>query len=158
MSGASREHNAIATNLIAAPRAALRGGPCQVFGGDMRVFVPQNLTYAYPDVSVVCGQQQYTDEFYVDTLLNPTLLVNIQSPSTARYDRTVNINYRRLPSLREYLLVAQDAPFVERFEKHGDLWVAAEHRRLDATFTLESVGVSLALADVYEGAPFPDTA
>lgn len=82
MSGASRQHNTIAVNLTARLHTALRGGPCQVFGSDMRVFVLQNITYADPDLSVACGEQQYTDDA-VDTLLNPTLLIEILSSSTA---------------------------------------------------------------------------
>jgi len=154
MSGASRMHNAIATNLIIALGTALRGTPCQVYGSDMRVFVPDNVTYAYPDVSVVCGAQEYTDAV-VDTLLNPIVLIEILSPSTAHYDRNVKfIKYRRLPSLREYVLVHQDSAWVERFEKFDDIWVAGECRGMEATLEIASVGVGVPMADIYERVVF----
>lgn len=154
MSGASRQHNIIATNLIVALGTAARGTPCQVFGSDMRVFVPDNLTYAYPDVSIVCGPQEYTDAA-VDTLLNPTVLIEILSPSTAHYDRTVKfIKYRCLPSLREFLLVHQDAPRVERFERFDAIWVSGECGGMEAVLALGSVGITVLLAGIYEGVVF----
>ena len=154
MSGASREHNTIAMNLSIAIGTALRGSPCQVFGSDMRVFIPDNETYVYPDLSVVCGEQQYADA-YLDILLNPTVVIEILSPSTAHYDRTVKfIKYRRLSSLREYVLVHQDAPRVERFERIGDLWVDGEQEGLRAVMELASLGVPVSLADIYERVVF----
>jgi Uma2 family endonuclease len=155
MSGASRRHNVIALNLGGELREALRGSECQAFGSDMRVFVPDNMTFAYPDLSVVCGEQQYTDAA-VDTLLNPTVLIEILSPSTAQYDRTVKfIKYRRLPSLREYVLVHQETPRVERYECVGDLWVVAvEYDGLDAVMELASLGIALPLSSIYERVAF----
>jgi Uma2 family endonuclease len=155
MSGASRRHNVIAMNLSVALGTALRGSECQPFGSDMRVFVPDNTTFAYPDLSVVCGEQQYTDAA-VDTLLNPTVLIEILSPSTAQYDRTVKfIKYRRLPSLREYVLVHQETPRVERYECVGDLWVVAvEYDGLDAVMELASLGIALPLSSIYERVAF----
>jgi Uma2 family endonuclease len=155
MSGASRRHNVIALNLGGELREALRGSECQAFGSDMRVFVPDNMTFAYPDLSVVCGEQQYTDAA-VDTLLNPTVLIEILSPSTAQYDRTVKfIKYRRLPSLREYVLVHQETPRVERYECVGDLWVVAvEYDGLDAMMELASLGIALPMSGIYERVDF----
>lgn len=155
MSGASREHNTIATNLIIALGTALRGSPCQVFGSDMRVFVAENFTYAYPDATLACGKQEYTDNV-VDTLLNPTVIIEILSPSTAQYDRTVKfIKYRRLSSLREYLLIHQDSPRIEIFQKVEDIWTSGGCSGLDKSFALESIGAALSLADLYERVEFP---
>jgi Uma2 family endonuclease len=121
----------------------------------MRVFIPDNMTFAYPDLSVVRGEQQYTDAA-VDTLLNPTVLIEILSPSTAQYDRTAKfIKYRRLPSLREYVLVHQDTPLMERYERVGDLWVVAvEYDGLDAVMELASLGIALPLSSIYERVAF----
>lgn len=154
MSGASREHNAIAFNLGGLMFNALRGTPCQGFGSDMRVAVAP-LLYTYPDLSVVCGEQQFTDT-HGDTLVNPSVLFEILSPSTANYDRTVKFGqYRRVPSLREYVLVHQDAPHVERFERYDDIWATYECRRLSDTLELSSLGIMLPLSALYEGILFP---
>ncbi len=158
MSGASRAHNTIATNLIAALHAALRGGSCQVYGSDMRVYVPENITYAYPDVTIVCGPQVYIDR-HADTLANPTVLIEILSPSTAQYDRTVKfIKYRRLPSLREYVLVHQNTWHIEQFVRFDDIWLAGECAGEGAGMELACVGIAVPLADVYENVVFPTDA
>lgn len=151
---ASRAHNTIASNLSGLLYAALRGTPCQVFGSDMRVLVQENNTYAYPDITVVCGEQRYSDTL-ADTLTNPTVLIEILSPSTAQYDRTVKlIKYRRLPSLREYVLVHQDTRRIEHFARYDDIWIDGEQRGEAALLELSSLGITLPLADIYENVPF----
>ncbi len=157
MSGASRAHNTIASNLIIAIGTAIRGTGCQVFGSDMRVLVTESNTYAYPDITVVCGEQQYSDTL-ADTLTNPTVLIKILSPSTAQYDRTVKfIKYRRLPSLREYVLVHQDARRIDYFARFQDIWIDGEQRGEAAALELSSLNVTLPLADIYENVLFPFT-
>ncbi len=153
MSGVSREHDTIAVNLTALLRPALRGTPCRQFTSDMRVTVADTL-YTYPDLSVVCGEVRFIDA-HVDTLTNPTVLIEILSPSTANYDRTAKFGrYRRLPSLREYVLVHQDASFVERFERFDDIWAAYEYRRLAVVLELSSIGITVPLAGIYEDVSF----
>ncbi len=155
MSGASRAHNTIASNLIIAIGTAIRGTDCQVFGSDMRVLVQENNTYAYPDITVVCGEQRYSDTL-ADTLTNPTALIEILSPSTAQYDRTVKlIKYRRLPSLREYVLVHQDTRRIEHFARYDDIWVSSDYHAATLVLSLESLSVTLAFADIYENVLFP---
>lgn len=153
MSGVSREHDTIAVNLTALLRPALRGTPCRQFTSDMRVAVADTL-YTYPDLSIVCGEVRFIDA-HVDTLTNPTVLIEILSPSTANYDRTAKFGrYRRLPSLREYVLVHQDASFVERFERFDDIWAAYEYRRLAVVLELSSIGITVPLAGIYEDVSF----
>ncbi len=158
MSGVSRAHDRIAFNLIVAVGNALRGKPCQGFTSDMRV-VTDTPSFSYPDLTIVCGEPQFTDA-HVDTLTNPIVLVEILSPSTAQYDRAGKFGqYRRLPSLREYVLVHQDTGRVERFERHTDYnednWSASEYNGLNAVLELVSVGVSVPLRDLYDGVAFP---
>ena len=86
MSGASREHNILSTTLSGLLFQQLGGRPCDLYANDMRVRVAQTGLYTYPDVIVVCGQPQFTDEI-VDTLVNPTFLAEVLSPSTEAYDR-----------------------------------------------------------------------
>src|SRR2546423_7792204 len=86
MSGASREHNLIAVNIVSELHALLRGQPCEAYMSDMRVKVSQTGMYTYPDVVAVCGGPRFEDE-HGDTLINPTVIVEVLSPSTEAYDR-----------------------------------------------------------------------
>src|SRR5262249_32000266 len=120
MAGASREHNRITLNLGAEIRAQLKGSPFEAFVSDMRVLVEATGLYTYPDVAVVGGERPFLDA-EVDTLLNPNVLIEVLSPSTEAYDRGKKFaHYRRIPSLVEYVLVAQDRPLVERFTRRDD--------------------------------------
>ena len=149
-SGANRAHSLIATNLTGFLSQALRHGPCEAYGSDMRVKVADTDLYTYPDVTVVCAEPAFEDAM-IDTLVNPTVIVEILSPSTEAYDRGEKFSrYRRLPSLQEYVLVAQDRPRVERYARRGHEWVLAEASGLDATVELTSLGCTLALAEVYD--------
>lgn len=151
MTGASRRHNLIAINIVLALGAQLKGGPCEVYVGDMRVKVASAGLYTYPDVTVVCGEPRFEDD-YLDTLQNPTLLLEILSKSTERYDPIAkSAYYRTIDSLSEYLLVSQDEYQVEHYVKEGaGRWLLTEVRSLDATIELESIYCSLALRDIYD--------
>jgi Uma2 family endonuclease len=151
MTGASRKHNLIAGNVFAELKRQLRGKPCEAYISDMRVRIPSANIYTYPDVVVVCGEPEFEDAD-VDTLLNPTLLVEVLSKSTASYDRSVKSGYyRTLPSLAEYLLVAQDESHVVQHTKQADgRWLLADIRGAEGRVELASVGCVLSLADVYE--------
>jgi Uma2 family endonuclease len=110
MSGASRQHNIITANVVAELHAQLKQRSCTVLPSDMRVKVTSTGLYTYPDVVVVCGEALFDDN-QQDTLLNPTLIVEVLSKSTEAYDRGDKFkHYRHLPSLAEYLLISQDKP------------------------------------------------
>ena len=151
MSGASRKHNLVAGNIVAELNRQLRGKPCEVYPSDMRVKVTATGLYTYPDVVVVCGEPKFEDE-YVDTLLNPTLLVEVLSQSTERYDRIAKSSYyRTLDSLAEHLLVAQDEVRLEQYVKQANgQWLLFECSSLDKVVELPSISCSLALGDVYD--------
>jgi Uma2 family endonuclease len=150
MSGASRAHSLIVGNAFASLHGQLRGRSCELHASDMRVRVSRTGAYVYPDIVVVCGQPQFEDD-QVDTLLNPTVVMKVLSPSTEANDYGRKWDqYRRLDSLQEYLLIAQDRPHVERYRRHGEgLWLFDEADG-EATLSLESIGCALALRDVYE--------
>jgi Uma2 family endonuclease len=150
MSGASREHNLVAGNLYAELRGQLRGRPCEAYVSDMRVLVSPTGLYTYPDVTAVCGVPRFEDS-EVDTLLNPNLIVEVLSPLTEAYDRGKKFaHYRRLESLREYVMIAQDQVHVERYTRQGDDWLLTELRRLEDTLRLESIDCVVALSAIYE--------
>jgi Uma2 family endonuclease len=157
MAGATRFHNLLTTNAIVAltPKARKRG--CEVYPNDMRVRTPSGL-YAYPDVVVTCGKIEIIKEQGQDTLLNPLLVMEVLSPTTERFDRTKKfLHYKSLPSLMEYVLVAQDTPFVERFTRREDgEWLHANAMGLEASIALVSLEYALPLRDLYEQVEFEE--
>ncbi|HYH66678.1 MAG TPA: Uma2 family endonuclease [Urbifossiella sp.] len=156
MAGASREHNTVAKNLGGELYGRLKGGPCQTFLSDQRVRIARTGLYCYPDLVIVCGEPQYAEEDR-DTLVNPRVVFEVLSPSTERYDRTVKLrHYKQLPSVQEYVLVAQDQAWCERYARQADgAWTHVEFVGLDATLELTSVPVAVPLADVYARVTFP---
>ena len=143
------------TNTVAELRSQLKGRDCRVYSNDMRVDLRERKLFAYPDVVVVCGEPKFEDTF-VDTLLNPTLLVEVLSQSTERYDRIAKSSYyRTLDSLSEHLLVAQDEVRLEQYVKQTDgRWVLFEYSALENVVELSSISCSLALRDVYDKVSF----
>lgn len=155
MSGASFRHARIATNFLIALGAKLRGKPCQPLNSDMRMSVKKARLFTYPDITVVCGKPVF-DERNAHTLTNPTLLVEVLSPSTERYDRTTKFRmYKQIPTLREYVLVSQSEPLVEKFVRdEHDNWITTDAVGMEATVSFPSIECDLALADIYEGIEF----
>lgn len=155
MTGASRKHNLIATNAVRELSQQLKGRACEVYSSDMRVKIPAAGLYTYPDVVVVCGEPQFEDD-YVDTLLNPTLIVEGLSKSTASYDRGNKFSYyRTLPSLAEYLLIAQGEYMAEHQVKQPDgKWLLADIRGIESIVELPSIRCALALSEVYDKVVF----
>jgi Uma2 family endonuclease len=156
MAGGSARHNRIAGSAFAALYAQLRGRDCTVYPSDMRVHVTQTGLYTYPDITVVCGREQYLDD-KEDTLLNPLVIIEVLSPSTEKYDRGKKFqHYRSILALREYLLIAQDEPRIEHFLRQPDnTWLFSEANGLDAVLELASIQGTLQLAEVYETVSFP---
>jgi Uma2 family endonuclease len=158
MSGGSPAHSLIAVNVSTELALQLRDRPCRTYNSDLKVRVTEDL-YAYPDVTVVCGEDQYEDE-ESDVLLNPTLIVEVLSPSTETWVRGgKSEQYRRRESLQEYVLIAQDRPHVEHYARQANgRWLLTERDDLEATITLPSIGCELALSEVYRKVTFPERA
>ena len=157
MAWANRSHNLIAGNLYREISPQLRGRPCEAYISDMRVKVSRTGLYTYPDVVVVCGEIHFED-VHNDTLLNPTVIVEVLSASTEAYDRGEKFaHYRRLESLQEYLLVAQDKVRIEHYVRQGAQWVLSEASTLDETVQLASISCDVALRDVYDKVQFAES-
>jgi Uma2 family endonuclease len=156
MSGASLNHGVITGNMVGELRTLLRGKSCRIVPNDLRVHIPSTNTYTYTDVVVVCGTPQLT-EAKQDTLINPTLIVEVLSPSTERLDRGVKFNkYQQIPTLREYVLVSQEQPFVEVYtHQKGNLWLYASYNGLDAEVSLLSMDGILLTSEIYLNVDFP---
>ena len=149
MAGTSRLHGLIAANLLGEIRQQSKGRPCEVFAADLRVWVDATESYTYPDIVAVGGEPQLQDEVF-DTLLNPTVLIEILSPSTEADDRGRKATaYRQLASLREYVLVAQDRVRVEHFARRGDDWIATVLGDPGDVLQLDSIGCAIPLREVY---------
>lgn len=156
MAGGSRKHALIAANLMIDLGSQLRSSPCETYGSDMRVWVEASGLYTYPDLSVVCGEPIFGPDGQEDTLRNPTLLVEVLSPSSEAYDRGRKFeHYRAIPSFREYLLVSQESPLVDRFlRQESGIWLFSTARGLGAEVELSSIGARLALSEVYAKVSF----
>jgi Uma2 family endonuclease len=156
MAGASERHVLIVTNVVAELRGQLRQRPCTVYSTDLRVRVSPTALYTYPAVVVVCEQPQFADD-QRDTLLNPTLIVEVLSESTKDYDRGEKFEQcRSLASLNEYVLIAQDKYHVEHFVRQPDnRWLLSETNWLEDTIHLSSIDCDLALIEVYDKVELP---
>lgn len=149
MTGASVPHNRLNANLVRELGSALKNRPCDVFSQDLKTRTTPTK-YAYPDVVVVCGEPEFLDE-HEDVITNPTVIFEILSPSTESFDRGQKFaDYQTSDSLQEYVLVAQDQIGVERFTRQeSGLWLYQRLSRREDSLTLESVGVTIPLDDIY---------
>ncbi len=159
MAGGSARHNRIAGSTYAILYMQLRQRHCTVYQSDMRVKVMQTGLYTYPDITIICGNEQYEDE-KEDTLLNPMIIIEVLSPSTEKYDRGKKFQqYRTILSLREYILIAQDSYHIERFARQSDnTWVLSEANNREDSIEITTIQCTLRLEEVYEKVTFPSTA
>lgn len=149
MVGASLAHNRIVSNLVISLGNQMRGRPCDVFSGDMRLHIPATGLYTYPDVVALCGEPKFADDQF-DVLLNPSLIIEVLSPSTEAYDRGAKFDhYRSIESLQIYLLIAQDQVSVEQFQRQENGWLLTVAKGFDARIGLDIIDCELTLVDVY---------
>jgi Uma2 family endonuclease len=151
MAGGSREHAALCANILGLLTAQLRGRRCQAHTSDLRVRVRATGLATYPDVTVICGRAELDPEDRLGhTALNPTLLVEVLSPSTEEYDRGEKLtHYKQIEALREVVLVTQRERSVEVWRREGDRrpWVRAEHR--EGLVPLKSIEAEISIDDLY---------
>ena len=157
LAGANERHNLIAINTAYLLVGQLKGRPCKTYSNDMRVKVDFSGLYTYPDVVVVCGKPQFEDRS-LDTLLNPTVVIEVLSESTAAYDRGSKAeHYRTLATLNDYLLIDQSTVHVEHYHRQAaDQWLLTDHRSLDATVILDSIACRLPLVELYDKVDWPE--
>jgi Uma2 family endonuclease len=158
MSGGSRNHSLIIANTIAALHGKLKGGPCNVYDGNLRIRIPRRVLYTYPDLSVICGKAEPDpDDPAGETIINPRMIFEVLSPSTEAYDRGEKFTrYQLLDSLAEYVLVSQSEPRVESFFRQPDgTWLLTPISGVQSIAPLRCLNVSLALSEIYAGVDFP---
>ena len=149
-------HGRIGINLTKAIDSGLENRPCQLIGSTVRVRIPNSIRYAYPDLIVACGVLGFEDKKR-DTLLNPTVLIEILSPSTEGFDRGEKFAlYRTIPSFQEYVLVSQNRVLVERFRRQNEHnWQFEEITDLDASLRIESLGIEIPAREIYARIEIP---
>ena len=154
MSGGTPKHSAIAANIIFEASRLFRRGPCQVYTSDLRVGIMPIDVETYPDVTIICGEP-HINPFDKNSIINPSVIFEVLSPSTERYDRGEKwARYRRLDSLQEYVLVSQHKPRVEHYVRQDNgTWIFISSEGMDAVITV--LGVPLTLAEVYDKITFP---
>lgn len=154
MAGGTALHSLIGTNVAGEFRNKLRGKHCVPYNADLRIQVQATGLFTYPDLSVICGPLQFADAD--DTVTNPSVLVEVLSPSTEAYDRGQKfLQYRQIPSLREYLLVSQHEPLLELFVRQdNNLWSLREAAGLDARLEIPSLEITASLAEIYANVDF----
>lgn len=155
MSGALLPHNEIFSNLFGGIALQLKGKSCKPYGSDLRIHIPLNTLYTYPDISIICGKVETTDDKF-DTALNPTVIIEILSKSTRDYDKGSKFTlYRAINTLKEYILVDSTNISVEKFIRHADnSWQLTEFKLLTDVFSISTVDIDLVLSDIYEGVKF----
>ena len=155
MAGGSHVHAIIIPNLARELGNALKKRPCVVSTSDARVLASEGGLYTYPDLAVVCGEPIYAGSKR-DILVNPTLIIEVLSPSTEAYDRGFKFaQYRKLESLQEYVLVSQSEPRVEAFRRQPSAdWLLSEYSGMDATCRFLSIDCTAALAEIYDKVTF----
>src|SRR5690554_2627195 len=152
MAGASPRHNIIFSNTFRELAYHLKGQSCKPYGSDLRIHIPENNLFTYPDISVICGEI-IPSEIDVDTAVQPSIIIEILSPATKDYDRGGKFRlYRDIPSLKEYLLIDSESINVEvfRINLQGN-WELQEHRSADDRLALPTVGFLLPIKEVYQG-------
>jgi Uma2 family endonuclease len=151
MSGASFKHNVIVANLVIELGQQLRGRPCRALPSGIKIRMPESRKFFYPEVSVVCGEPQFHDQRN-DVLLNPILIIEVLSESTAAFDRGDKFQaYQQIESLKEYLLVSQDKSVVEHYVRQTrEVWNYTAIVGLESSLYLPSIECTLRLEAVYD--------
>ena len=149
MSGASNEHNLITMNTANGLYNQVTDRGCRVYASDMRVGIGEGASYFYPDIAVTCDRPRFEDDAF-DTLINPQVVIEVLSDSTANYDRGAKFRrYRQLESLQEYVLISQNQVHVEHYLRQGKQWVLSEFSAPENVLPLASIEAELSLNQIY---------
>jgi len=149
MAGASEEHVLIAGNVFGEIYSIFKQRPCKVYNNDMRVKVNKN-DYVYPDIVAVCGESKFEDNVF-DTLINPTIIIEVLSESTENYDCGKKAAlYRNLETVQECILIAQDRCYIEHYQRHNESqWLLTIISNINEVLNLKSINVQITVQDIY---------
>ena len=153
MSGATKEHNKVTASIIVEIGQYLKGRKCSIMPSDSRVYNPLNTLYTYPDVVITCEEEKYLDDEF-DTLLNPTIIIEVLSKSTENYDRgTKFARYRSIPSLKHYVLFSSMEYLAEIYSREADTWVLTTANKPEDSLYLSAIDYHFQLKDMYVQVP-----
>jgi Uma2 family endonuclease len=157
MAGTSDPHNFIFSNLFGELAYRIKGGPCRPFGSDKRVHIPENTLFTYPDISIFC-KNIFDLTIYEDNAIQPSVLIEILSPSTRNYDRGDKFKlYRDIPTLKEYILVDSETVGIDVWrlneQKH---WELQRYKDLSSILEIQTIGFTLSLEEIYRDTQLPD--
>jgi Uma2 family endonuclease len=155
MAGAGPEHNIIFSNVFGELYASLKGKPCRPYGSDMRIHIPENTLFCYPGISIFCGDPITTDK-EKDTVLHPTIIIEIMSKFTRNYDLGTKFDlYRDIPTLKEYIVIDSERIGVTAFRINmNNQWVLKDYKTFQDTVLIPTVEVTLSMQDIYNGVVF----
>jgi Uma2 family endonuclease len=155
MSGASLEHNQIVRNLIGNIYPFLKGKSCSVFPSDFRTKVPTKDSFTYPDVTIVCGEPELMDDHF-DTLLNPSVIIEVLSPSTEKYDKGLKfLYYMQIPSLKEYIMINSTGVNIHVSRKQNDSsWKFEEITDRTTSLIINTIEYNISMDDIYDEVKF----
>lgn len=158
MAWGSPQHSLVIANVSGELRARLKGKPCRVYDPNLRVRIARTTLYTYPDATVVCGDLQFDPlDKKKHTVINPSLIIEVLSPTTEAWDRGGKFaNYRRIDSLKEYVLIGSETPSVETFLRQADgTWLYASVTGTEGTAQLQSLAIEVPIKEIYAGVTFP---
>jgi Uma2 family endonuclease len=152
MSGASNKHVKIHSNLFIALGSLLRGKSCQPYGSDLRIHIPQNSLFTYPDLAIICNELISSD-IDEDSFIQPAIIFEILSPSTRQYDRGEKFRlYRAIPNLKEYILIDSESINIEYFGiNEKGFWELHEYKSINDQLALPSLSIAISIHEIYEG-------
>lgn len=152
MAGAGPKHNIIFKNIFRELAYTLKGKPCQPYGSDQRIHIPENGLFTYPDISIMCGDIDTSKEDK-DSIIHPVMIFEILSPSTRDYDRGSKFTfYRAIATLKEYILVDSDSISVEVFRLNENrFWQLEEYNQMNQSLQLQTLGFSIPISEIYDG-------
>ena len=155
MAGAGRNHNEIFSNLFGDLAYKLKGKSCKPYGSDLRIHIPENTLYTYPDISVLCKNLESPDGDEI-SVTEPTILIEILSESTQNYDRGAKFKlYRDIPTLKEYVLVDSESINIESFRLNESLhWELEEYKTDSEILRIPALAINIPLKDIYQGTKF----
>jgi len=155
MSGGTERHYIISDNIYLKLSSLLAGRKCRAFTGGAPIKTPSLPPYRYPNVSVVCGKPVFANINGIDALTNPTIIVEVLSPGAEHLDKEEKRNaYQKIPSLKEYLIVAQDAPHITLYRRQGRRWARQDFGDLKPALELTSINSQVLISDIYAGITF----